>query len=41
MVRAGARRIVVVRWLTESGDPGKAARELALALEAAIARAEG
>jgi thiamine-phosphate pyrophosphorylase len=37
MVHAGARRIVVVRWLTESADPGKAAKDLASALDAAIA----
>lgn len=40
MVSAGARRIVVVRWLTESRDPGKAARELSRALDDAVARAK-
>ena len=28
MAEAGARRFVVVRWLTESDDPGAAARRL-------------
>jgi thiamine-phosphate pyrophosphorylase len=37
MVAAGARRFVVVRWLTEASDPGKAAR----VLRDAIDRAEG
>jgi thiamine monophosphate synthase len=36
MVAAGARRFVVVRWLTESSDPERAAR----ALRDAIDRAE-
>lgn len=33
MVEAGARRFVVVRWLTESGDPQRAARELRDAID--------
>lgn len=33
IVRAGARRIVVVRWLTESADPEAAARELKSVLD--------
>jgi thiamine-phosphate pyrophosphorylase len=37
MVAAGARRFVVVRWLTESSDPLRSAR----ALRDAIDRAEG
>lgn len=32
MAAAGARRFVVVRWLTESDDPGRAARALAEAI---------
>ena len=28
MAEAGARRFVVVRWLTEASDPAKAARRL-------------
>jgi thiamine-phosphate pyrophosphorylase len=39
MVEAGARRIVVVRWLTEASDPARAARDLASAFESAIAAA--
>jgi thiamine-phosphate pyrophosphorylase len=38
MVAAGARRFVVVRWLTESTDPEAAARALRSAIDAAIAR---
>jgi thiamine-phosphate pyrophosphorylase len=37
MVEAGARRVVVVRWLTEASDPARAARELASALDSAVA----
>lgn len=37
MVEAGARRFVVVRWLTESADPRTAARALRTAIEAALA----
>ncbi len=37
MVEAGARRFVVVRWLTESADPRTAARALRAAIEAALA----
>jgi thiamine-phosphate pyrophosphorylase len=40
MVAAGARRFVVVRWLTESTDPEGAARALRSAIDDAIARAE-
>jgi thiamine-phosphate pyrophosphorylase len=36
MVAAGARRFVVVRWLTEAADPEKAARELRETIEAAL-----
>jgi thiamine-phosphate pyrophosphorylase len=36
MVRAGARRVVVVRWLTEAAHPREAARALSLALDRAI-----
>lgn len=38
MVDAGARRFVVVRWLTESADPRAAARSLRQAIEAATDR---
>lgn len=41
MVAAGARRFVVVRWLTEAADPESAARELAAAIDAAIDSAVG
>jgi thiamine-phosphate pyrophosphorylase len=37
IVRAGASRVVVVRWLTESTDPEAAARALRTALDDAIA----
>jgi thiamine-phosphate pyrophosphorylase len=40
MVAAGARRFVAVRWLTESDDPGHAARSLRTAIDDAIARAQ-
>ena len=35
MVAAGARRFVVVRWLTQAADPEAAARELRVAMAAA------
>ena len=38
LVEAGARRFVVVRWLTESTDPEKAARALRRAIDEAISR---
>jgi thiamine monophosphate synthase len=38
MVEAGARQLVVVRWLTESTDPEGAARALRTAIDDAIAR---
>lgn len=37
MAGAGADRFVVVRWLTEAGDPEAAARELSAAIDAALA----
>ena len=37
MAEAGARRFVVVRWLTESGDPRAAARTLRSAIDRAVA----
>lgn len=40
MVKAGARRFVVVRWLTEAADPELAARQLAGAVEAAISEVD-
>jgi thiamine-phosphate pyrophosphorylase len=39
MVAAGARRFVVVRWLTESTDPEGAARALRTAIDDAVALA--
>jgi len=36
MVASGARRFVVVRWLTEATDPGINARELSRALDHAL-----
>jgi thiamine-phosphate pyrophosphorylase len=36
MARAGARRFVVVRWLTESSDPERAARTLRDAIDQAV-----
>jgi thiamine-phosphate pyrophosphorylase len=33
LVGAGARRFVVVRWLTEAADPGAAARQLRAAID--------
>lgn len=39
MVRAGARRFVVVRYLTESADPEKAAARLCVAIDEATGRA--
>ena len=41
IVAAGARHIVVVRWLTEAADPQTAARQLRHALDSAIDEAEG
>ncbi len=38
MVKAGARRFVVVRWLTESDDPEAAARQLRAAIDSAVER---
>ena len=35
LAAAGARRFVVVRWLTEADDPGAAARALRVAIDAA------
>jgi len=40
MVAAGARHVVVVRWLTEAADPESAARQLRRAIEVAIEQAE-
>lgn len=40
MVDAGARRFVVVRWLTQSSDPERAARELRTAIDRQIEAAE-
>ena len=40
MVAAGARHVVVVRWLTEASDPRDAARSLRRALDAAIDESE-
>lgn len=41
MVAAGARRFVVVRWLTTAADPEKAAHRLVAALDDALAEAAG
>lgn len=41
LVAAGARHVVVVRWLTEAADPGTAARDLRDVLDAELATAEG
>lgn len=41
MIDAGARRFVVVRWLTESGDPEAAARAVRTAIDQGIAAAGG
>lgn len=41
MAAAGARRFVVVRWLTEASDPAGAARLLASAIDGALAVAAG
>jgi thiamine monophosphate synthase len=41
IVRAGARRVVAVRWLTEASHPQRSARELRDALDQAIAAAQG
>ncbi len=40
MVAAGARHVVVVRWVTQASDPREAARQLRTALEAAIEAAD-
>ena len=40
LVAAGCRHVVVVRWLTEAGDPYDAARMLRAALDVAIDEAE-
>jgi len=40
LVDAGARRFVVVRYLTESTDPGADARKLASAIDEAIAQVQ-
>jgi thiamine-phosphate pyrophosphorylase len=40
MAAAGARRFVVVRWLTEASDPEAAARALRAAIDDAVAHAE-
>jgi thiamine-phosphate pyrophosphorylase len=40
LVEAGARRFVVVRWLTEASDPEGAARALRRAVDDAVRRAE-
>jgi len=37
MIEAGARRFVVVRWLTESAEPRAAARALVAAIDTALA----
>jgi thiamine-phosphate pyrophosphorylase len=37
LAAAGARRFVVVRWLTQSFDPRKAAAELSAAIDSALA----
>jgi thiamine-phosphate pyrophosphorylase len=39
LVEAGARRFVVVRWLTEAPDPDDAARALRRAIDHAVSRA--
>ncbi len=41
MVAAGARHVVVVRWLTSAAEPEEAARQLRQALDAAIATVDG
>jgi thiamine-phosphate pyrophosphorylase len=40
IVAAGARHVVVVRWITEAGDPLGAARRLRQALDVAIEEAD-
>lgn len=40
MVAAGARHVVVVRWLTEASDPADAARMLRSALDTALDQAD-
>lgn len=41
MVRAGARRLVVVRWLSSSEDPSRAARQLIEAMDDALGGSGG
>jgi thiamine monophosphate synthase len=41
MVAAGARRFVVVRWLTRASDPEAAARALRRAVDDALAEVGG
>lgn len=41
MVAAGARRFVVVRWLTEAEEPERNARLLCAAIERAVGSADG
>jgi len=41
LVAAGVRRFVVVRWLTQAPDPGRAASELRDAIERAVAAHAG
>ncbi|MDQ3570208.1 MAG: thiamine phosphate synthase [Actinomycetota bacterium] len=41
MVEAGARRFVVVRWLTEASDPGANARSLSQVLDRALLGSAG
>jgi len=38
LVAAGARRFVVVRWLTEASDPREAAHQLRVAIDEALVR---
>ena len=38
LVRSGARRFVVVRWLTEASDPAAAARAVRDAIDGALAQ---
>ncbi len=41
LVQAGARRFVVVRWLTEADDPEANARALASAIDGEVSRCSG
>jgi thiamine-phosphate pyrophosphorylase len=41
VIAAGARHVVVVRWLTEASDPEAAARTLRTALDTAVRRKRG